>query len=361
MKKTIIIAIALTTAFVSAAQKNLTIDQVYDRWGKHTLKSSDAKVTSFVKAFNSVLPTYSATEFLREAALPEAKRNFLVTVNNKVGYASFAEGSDDRSSESMTARVWNRPDGHKLFAIVFSQLTSKQQTFALFYDYNPANGSLTPDYDYLKYFKVSSGNSLFSINLPTEGNNLVVREYFMNWWMGLQHIYKWNGNGLFWDRTEIDNIDTMCYQYRDTYYSDSEQPFEKYDLIDLDGDGEPELWLSSDNEESQAVYSICQGKIKLLAGKDFKRHPFFYRNVAGDAGGCGTGCFYTQYNVLEKSMVKERLTNMQSYNMETDNLDDEFELNGKAISISKGQSMVKAFGKPVEHQPDWRPLKIKAK
>ena len=102
MKKTIIIAIALTIAFVSAAQKNLTIDHVYDRWGKHTLKSSDAKIVSFVKAFNSVLPTYSATEFLREAALPEAKRNFLVTVDNKVGYASFAEGSDDRSSESMT-------------------------------------------------------------------------------------------------------------------------------------------------------------------------------------------------------------------------------------------------------------------
>lgn len=361
MKKTIVIAIALLTGLVSAAQKNLTIDQVFDRWQNCTMKCSDGTITGLVKAFNSMLPTHSVTEFLREAALPENKRNFIVEIDNHNGYASFAEGSDDASSESMTACVWRRSNGHRLFAIAFDQRSSKQQAFAAFYDFDPKNGTLTPNYDYLKYFKLSFGNSIFGIRLPKEGKDIVITEYFMNWWMGLRHIYKWDGNGLFWDRTEIDNIDTMSYQYRDTYYSDSKQPFEKYDLIDIDGDGEPELWLSSDNEESQAVYSISQGKITLLAGKDFKRHPFFYRNVAGDAGGCGTGCFYIQYNVMEKSMVKERLTNMQSYNMETDNLDDNFELNGKAISKSKGQSMVKAFGKTIEHEGDWRPLKIKAK
>lgn len=361
MKKTIILAIALLTGFVSVAQKNLTIDQVYDRWQKSTMKCSDGTIMGLVKAFNSMLPTYSVSEFLREAELPEAKRNFIIDIDSHNGYVSFAEGSDDASSESMMACVWRRSNGHRLFAIAFDQRSSKQQAFAAFYDFDPKNGTLSPNYDYLKYFKLSFGNSIFGIRLPKEGKDIVITEYFMNWWMGLRHIYKWDGNGLFWDRTEIDNIDTMSYQYRDTYYSDSKQPFEKYDLIDIDGDGEPELWLSSDNEESQAVYSISQGKITLLAGKDFKRHPFFYRNVAGDAGGCGTGCFYIQYNVMEKSMVKERLTNMQSYNMETDNLDDEFELNGKAISKSKGQSMVKAFGKTLEHEGDWRPLKIKAK
>ena len=356
MKKTIILAIALTTGFVSAAQKNLTIDQVYDRWQKCTMKCSDGTIIGLVKAFNSMLPTYSATEFLREAALPESKRNFIIDIDSHNGYASFAEGSDDASSESMTACVWRRNNGHRLFAIAFDQRSSKQQAFAAFYDFDPQKGTLSPNYDYLKYFKLSFPNSIFGIRLPKEGKDIVITEYFMNWWMGLRHIYKWDGNGLFWDRTEIDNIDTMSYQYRDTYYSDSKQPFEKYDLVDIDGDGEPELWLSSDNEESQAVYSICQGKITLLAGKDFKRYPFFYRNVAGDAGGCGTGCFYIQYNVMEKSMVKERLTNMQSYNMETDNLDDEFELNGKPLSKKQGNIRIKAFGKQVEHNPDWRPL-----
>ena len=361
MKKTIVIAIALLTCLVSAAQKNLTIDQVFDRWQNCTMKCSDGTIMGLVKAFNSMLPTYSVSEFLREAALPENKRNFIVEIDNHNGYASFAEGSDDASSESMTACVWRRSNGHRLFAIAFDQRSSKQQAFAAFYDFDPKNGTLTPETDYLRMFKTSFHNSIYGIRLPKEGKDIVITEYFMNWWMGLRHIYKWDGNGLWWSETVVDNIDTMELMYREGYYSDDKHPFEQYSLIDLDGDSEPELWLSTENMENQAFFSVSQGKIVLLGGNDFKRHVYFYRNVVADAGGCGTGCFYVQYSILEKSVVKNRLTNMQSYNMETDNLDDNFELNGKAISKSKGQNMVKAFGKAIEHEGDWRPLKIKAK
>ncbi|MBR5028836.1 MAG: hypothetical protein IKX51_06420 [Bacteroidales bacterium] len=357
MKKTIVIAIALLTSLVSVAQKNLTIDEVHGRWQNTTLKSSDGKIISMVKAFNSMLPTYSVTEFLREAALPESKRNFIVEIDNRNEYVSFAEGSDDRSSESMSARVWRRSNGHKLFAMVFSQPSSLQQSFAVFYDYNPNKGTLTPEYDFLRYFKVSFYNSLFSINLPTEGNDLVVSEYFMNWWMGIRHIYRWEGDNLMWSESVVENMDTMELMYREGYYSDDKHPFEQYSLIDLDGDDEPELWLSSNNMENQAVFSISEGKIALLGGNDFKRNMFFYRNVVADAGGCGTGCFYVQYSILEKSVVKNLLTNMQSYNMKTDNLDDNFELNGKPIENSKAKSMVKAFGDMIEYSADWRPMK----
>ena len=361
MKKIIILAAALLTLFFAAAQKNLTIDEVSKKWQKCTLKSSDGKIISFVKAFNTIMPTRCVSEFLREASLPEEKRNFLIDIDKRNIYVSFAEGSDDRNAESMSARTWRRPNGHKLFAMVFSQPSSVQQSFAVFYDYNPANGNLTPEYDYLKYFKVSSNKSVFSINLSTESNDLVVSEYFMNWWMGIRHIYHWDGNGLTWSESVLENANTMDSLYRDTYYSDEKHPFEQYTLIDLDNDGEPELWLSSNNKENQAVYSISEGKINILGGNDFKRSLFFYRNVVADAGGCGTGCFYVQYNVLEKSVVKKTLRDMQLYNMETDNIDDEFELNNKPLDKNKGKNMVKSFGKTLEHNPDWRPLKPIAK
>ena len=358
MKKTIILAIALLTCLVSAAQKNLTIDQVCDRWQKTTMKCSDGTIMGLVKAFNSMLPTYSVSEFLREAALPENKRNFIVDIDNHNGYASFAEGSDDASSESMTACVWRRSNGHRLFAIAFDQPSSKQKAFAAFFDFDPKKNTLTPERDYLAMFKTSFHNSNFGIILPKEGKDVVITEYFMNWWMGLRHIYKWDGNGLSWSQTVVDNSDQMDQMYREGFYSDDKHPFTQYDLIDLDGDKEPELWLSSDNLENQAVFSISEGNIKLLGGSDFKRHLLFYRNVVGDAGGCGTGCFYIHYNVLEKSKVKKSLANMQTYNMETDKLDDEYELDGKPIAKKQGDNMVKSFGKAIEHTPGWRPLVI---
>ena len=44
--------------------------------------------------------------------------------------------------------------------------------------------------------------------------------------------------------------------------------------------------------------------------------------------------------------------------METDKLDDEYELDGKPLAKKQGDNMVKSFGKAIEHTPGWRPLVI---
>ena len=172
----------------------LTIDQVCDMWPSKTFKSADGDILSLMEAFNQAMPTYSVTTFLRDAKLPEDQQQYIDMIDMDNGYVGFAEGSDDKDSESMQARVWKRDNGHQLLAVCLSQPSSKQVAFVAFYDYDPATQTLSPEYDYLKYFKTSFGNSMFSISLPQEGNDIVVSEYFMNWWTSIRHTYAWDGN-----------------------------------------------------------------------------------------------------------------------------------------------------------------------
>lgn len=339
-----------------SSQAMLTIDQVFDIWENKELSCKDHDILSLVATFNEAMPTFSVTEFLNEIQLPEEEQQYLVEVDQNTGYVSFAEGSDDQNAESMRARVWQRNDGHQLFAISFDQASSRQQNFALFYDYDPATGQLSPTDSPTDSFRTSFHNAVFFVILPHEGDDVVIQEYFMNWWLSIYHTYRWDGQNLESPETTVENLDPMNAEFIESYWVDENNPLSQYCLYDFDDDDNPELWFGSDNEETQAIYSIVQGEIHLLAAGDFKRNILFFPNVVGDAGGCGTGCFFVRYSFLENSLPKSTLTDMQSYNFEMDEMEDEYELNGEAIDIEQGQAMEEALGDPLEITPEWRPL-----
>ena len=98
--------------------------------------------------------------------------------------------------------------------------------------------------------------------------------------------------------------------------------------------------------------------VNILAGKDFKRSLFFYKGVVGEAGGCGTGCYYVQYTKVKDSAPDFILTDMGLYNYETDEVDDEYYKSGEAITNDEGDAIVNSFGESVELQVEWRRLAI---
>lgn len=334
----------------------LNLDQVCRMWPSKTFKSADGDILSLVEAFNQAMPTYSVTTFLRDAKLPEDQQEYIDFIDLDNGYVGFSEGSDDKESESMQARVWKRDNGHQLLAVSLSQPSSAEVAFVAFYDYDPATQTLSPEYDYLKYFKISFANSMFSISLPQEGDDIVVSEYFMNWWTSIKHTYVWDGNAPSQCVTTLEELESMEALYNEVADSGLDHPFTQYDLLDIDEDGEPELILSDDQEENQGVFSIVQGKTTLLAASDFKRHLMFFKGVVGDAGSCGTGCYYSKYSVLQNSSLLSTLAEMKLFNMETEEMDSEFELDENPITEEEGLQKLESFGEPVEPVFDWRPL-----
>ena len=359
--KTLLFVALLGLVMVACKQEKpiMTIDQVNEQWQTATIKKVQSDdVIDMVKAFQKQWPTNCVAMYLEDVKLPEAEQQYLSFYDPENNYAMFAEGSDDWDAEGMEAKIWERTNGHKLFAIAFDQYSSDVKAFVAFFDYDPAKKTLTPETCLPNSFTPSGYNAIVGYLLPQYGELIEVNEYFWNWWYPLRHFYEWDGMNFTEPEVVFEGMDEIMDEFYDDYMTYEMDDFSKYALIDIDEDGEPEIWLSTEDEEYQVVLSVVEGEVKILAGQDFKRSLFFYKGVVGDAGGCGTGCYYVQYTILKNSAPESSLNNMQSYNFETDGVDDEYYKDGEAITNEEGDALIESFGEPVEPQVEWHRLAI---
>ena len=337
--KTFLFVALLGLLMVACKQEKpiMTIDQVNEQWQTATIKKVQSDdVMDMVQAFQKQWPTQCVAMFLEDVKLPEEERQYLTVYDPNNAYIMFAEGSDDRDAEEMEAHWWQRTNGHKLFAITFDQFSSDVKAFVAFFDYDPAQKTLTPETNLVNLFTPSPYNVTVGYTLPQYGDLLEVNEYFWNWWWSLRHFYEWDGMNF----TEPEVVFEGMNEIVDEFYDASE------------------IWLSTEDEEYQVVLSVVEGEVNILAGKDFKRSLIFYKGVAADAGGCGTGCYYVQYTQLKNSAPASLLTNMQLFNYETEGVDDEYYKDGEAITNEEGDALITSFGEPIEPQVEWHRLAI---
>lgn len=358
MKKGFILICAMLALTVSA-QTRMTIDELQAQWQTKNIQGpKNGGILDLVGMFNLNYPTYSGGEFLQDVSRPADQQKWIVTLDRPNGYASFAEGSDDASSESMQACVWKRSNGHKLFAIAFEQQSSQVKAFVAFYDLDPATGILKPEKSLDRLFAPNHPEGIVHITLPQHGKDMKITEYYINAMFAITHVYPWDGMKPGHERVEIENIDKMWAEYSDQAMMDGQQPVTRYAIIDIDRDGSPELMLGSESDDYQAVFALYDGKYELIAAKDYKRSLNFYPPKAvGSAGGCGTGCFLIDWTLLENSRPKHRIANLQEYNFETDEMVDHYELDGReVVHAEEGDRLVKSFGESVDLDIPWRPL-----
>ena len=362
MKKTVLVLCMLCLAMVACKQSEkpiMTIDQVNESWQTAVIKGvKNADVMDMVTAFHKQWPTQSVAAFLKDIQLPEDQQQYLSNYVQEDGYLFFAEGSDDPGSESMEAHVWQRSNGHQLLGITFFQRSSQVKSFAAFYDYDPSTKTLTPDTQVAKPYVSSYSNTEVSYAFYPEDGYFVATEYFFHWWAVLRHIYTWDGMNFSEPETEYDAVMDIMDEFDREYMTYEMGEFSKYALIDIDEDGEPELWLSTEDEEYQAVLSIVEGGVHIAAGKDYKRSLIFYKGIVGDAGGCGTGCYYVHYTKLKDSAPEYDFSNLMSYVFETDEMENEYAINGEPLTQEEADEILNSFGEPYEPEVEWRPLRI---
>jgi len=360
MKNLLTFLLLTLSVLTVTAQNYVTIEQISDGWEKKTITGvKDGSILSLVKAFNNVWNNRPTTDLLKNPVSNDGEGDYEIVVDSPNGYVSASELGDD--GESFSACVWKRDNGHRLFAYVFQKMHGLSiSQIILFYDYDPANGTLTPERNELTNFVPSSDFDYHPITyqLPQKGKDVVVNEYFMNWYLAIQHNYKWDGMNLHFSDVKIDKFDQIRQLYYDEYDEFEDSDFTKYMLYDFDGDNNPELWLSSQNEDYQAIYSIVQGEIQMLSSTYFKTNFVFYSNNAVcTAGGCGTGCFYTRCVMLKDSKIYQTFDDLQSYNFEKDNMESSYTVDGQEVNKKAGEKMFKSLGEPIEITPKFRPLK----
>lgn len=124
-----------------------------------------------------------------------------VTIDSKNGYASVGDGGTD--GEYMSACYWNRPNGHKLLAVLLGKPTDPCIEVLCTYDYDPQKKALTPEPSILKGYRWGDKGEFKQIfcKLPKKGKNVIVED-----WSGddgpVLHTFTWDGMKPVYAKTE---------------------------------------------------------------------------------------------------------------------------------------------------------------
>ena len=346
-----------------SAQINDTLDEIQSGWAKKTITGvKSGNILPLLTAFDQAWPTAPAAALLAHPVTNEGDEDaYSITVDTPNGYVCSQELGDD--GEDIEACVWKRSNGHKLFAVVYTRYHGlTPHPIALFYDYDATKGTLTPEFDVplVQFLPSYSDRSVdfFHIKLPQQGKDVEVWEYLMPWGLYIKQTFKWNGMQPMWSSTTIDNYDQMCRQFDSTYQLEEKVKFDKYALIDFDEDDNPELWLSSNNNDNQAIFTISLDGIQMVASTYYKTNFVFHENnVIGSAGGCGTGCFNAEYVKLDNSKVLYRFQDFQEYDYQKDKMNSTYSKDGKELSKAEGERIYKSFGEVKDIIPLMHELK----
>lgn len=356
MKHLFIIFSTLFTLTVQA-QKTMPIEQVGKQWTTQNIKvgtRGKANVLQLTEAFQKTWPTYSGKELL-----DFAKKNLTeddyggIIVDKKNGFVQYTEGwPDAENDESYMACYWNRSNGHGLFAVNLHRFTPKEYDVLCFYDYDPNTGVLTPEKSMNNFFKPSFPGYRYRVFLPRNGKNMEIEEFFG--WLTIKHTYQWDGMRPSAPKTELDHNDMLQTVYHEHYFSSDD--LTQYALIDIDNDGVPELWMQSDDGESQAVYAVgltCD----LLGGQGGGRTLSFYRGAVCDAGPCGTLCMSSVYRYVENSAYQRSLIDQQEWDAANDTYGPStYTYNGEMLIEGEGERLILELGDQLTFMPEWHPI-----
>ena len=137
--------------------------------------------------------------------------------------------------------------------------------------------------------------------------------------------------------------------------------FHEYALIDVDHDGQAELWLRNNEARYSIIVSLADNDPHILIDANERSGISFFPGAIQSSGGCGTGCNMAEITVLKGSKLAYRLNNMEQYDLEGELSENGWEKDGKEIPSEEGEKLYKSLGKPVELYTNWHGISIERK
>jgi hypothetical protein len=137
--------------------------------------------------------------------------------------------------------------------------------------------------------------------------------------------------------------------------------FHEYAHIDVDHDGQAELWLRNNEARYSIIVSLADNDPHILIDADERTSISFFPGVIQSSGGCGTGCHMAEIVVLKNSRLDYTLNNMEQYDMEGNLSENGWEKDGKEIPTEEGEKLYKSFGSSVELYVNWHGIDIERK
>ncbi len=78
---------------------------------------------------------------------------------------------------------------------------------------------------------------------------------------------------------------------------------EEYAFVDIDGDGNDELYLNNDSKSAACILAYDGNKCKLIEVSDYRQSISIRGNFVCASGSCGSGCLSCSYSELKESRL----------------------------------------------------------
>jgi hypothetical protein len=208
MKKFASIVLLFVTVLTAQAQENTSLEDINKGWGTKTINNViNGSFGIMLERFDQTWPTWmvglvreTMEKGLSEEVLDE-ETELTVTVDSKNGFVCVGDAGTD--GEYMSACYWNRPNGHKLLAVLLGKPTDPCIEVLCTYDYDPQKKALIPEPSILKGYRWGDKGEFNQIlcDLPRTGKNVKVED-----WSGedgpVVHTFTWDGTKPVYAKTE---------------------------------------------------------------------------------------------------------------------------------------------------------------
>ena len=184
------------------------LEQIQKEWSSVPIKNVvNGSLGIMLEAFDRTWPTYvvgdarSVMEQGLSEKMLDKETGYKVINDAQNGYVEVSDYGTD--GMYMSACVWNRSNGHKLFAVCLGQPTDPCLDFVCFYDYDQQTKMMTPVTDVYKGFARWTVDGQMMHKLPRQGKDMVIYEY--GYPQCYVHEFTWNGMKPVYKQTRADN------------------------------------------------------------------------------------------------------------------------------------------------------------
>ena len=384
MKHLLLIAMAF---LCSLAQAKTNLSAIKSGWTSKSISGvKAADITSLVTAFNGAWQTAEVSSLLdaktlSPAQLKKDEDNGLSRIlDAKNGYAFYNLDSPESDGISVSACVWRRSNGHRLFAIAFRDPDYEAPlSFCAFYDYDAASESLSPEKSLAGLFSASPLAQAFYFELPRHGKNLIVHELLRGCYVYMDHVFSWDGMKPVFSHVFIEDLATDLVRSGKLSGFPSDLPLE-LSLIDIDGDKCPEFAVRTADKSFLNVYTAgltaTRAYFSLIGfstnQSQFDRDIAFYHGAVCSFGGIEGEGVEHDYFFLHDSRTTDRIVAVSLYDFDNSRLlpekfsrfgsdfSDKFESDiAEPVSDSDAKAAISKLGKPFTPSFHWLKLSLK--
>ncbi len=266
-------------------------------------------------------------------------------------YAS-SDDIEDETNYYFISRIIKKTDGTPVYAYVHGHSEGIGNEIC-FYSYNAEKSEFVPYSSPVLKQKSSYKYTDTSAGFDEDSDDLHMYTLFMynesdEAVMSIEHTYTWDGNSYILKGAKIWSGGDVK-----TAYDQEMKNRSKMALVDIDRDNIPELWISSDDETQQEIFSLNDG-IRLIADSAYGPPSFtFTANgvLSSDPDG-----FNHVYTSLKDSRPKDRYSancriegekEVCKYTINGKNVTEK-EWSGKAAFLNKTEKITPEFEKLLE-------------